>query len=106
MPLALCLSSSIHRPLGAGKVKRSMRIQVIGVGCAACKQMEADVRAVVSRLGLDATIERIDDLEQITRFGLFALPGLAVDGRVISAGYGGQKRIEKALREWGARGTP
>jgi hypothetical protein len=39
-------------------------------------------------------------------FGLFALPGLAVDGRVISAGYGGQKRIEKALREWGGGYTP
>ena len=77
-----------------------MRIQVIGKGCAACKNMEADVRAVVARLGLDATIERVDDLEQIMRFELFVLPGLAVDGHVISAGYGGQKRIEKALREW------
>ncbi len=55
---------------------------------------------MVARLGLDATIERVDDLEQIMRFGLFVLPGLAVDGQVISAGYGGQKRIEKVLREW------
>jgi hypothetical protein len=39
-------------------------------------------------------------MEDITRFRLFALPGLAVDGQVISAGYGGQMRIEKALREW------
>jgi hypothetical protein len=29
-----------------------MRIQVIGAGCAACKQMEADVRAVAARLGI------------------------------------------------------
>ena len=82
-----------------------MRIQVIGVGCAACKHMEADVRAVVARLGLGATIERVDDLKQIMRFGLFALPGLAVDGQVISAGYGGQRRIEKALRDWRERGA-
>jgi small redox-active disulfide protein 2 len=79
-----------------------MRIQVIGAGCAACKHMEADVRAVVGRLGLDATIERMDDAEDVLRFGLFVLPGL-VDGQVISAGYGGQKRIEKALREWRER---
>ena len=83
-----------------------MRIQVIGAGCTACKHMEADVRAVAARLGLDVTIERVDDLEQIVHFGLFVLPGLAVDGQVISAGYGGQKRIEKALREWCARGMP
>ena len=83
-----------------------MRIQVIGAGCTACQHMEADVRAVAARLGLDVTIERVDDLEQIVHFGLFVLPGLAVDGQVISAGYGGQKRIEKALREWCARGMP
>jgi len=47
MPLALCLACSAHRPLGVGKVKRPLRIQVIGAGCAACKHMEADVRAVV-----------------------------------------------------------
>ncbi len=77
-----------------------MLIQIVGVGCAACKHMEADVRAVVSRLGLDAAIERVDALEQIAQYELLVLPGLVVDGQVISAGYGGQKRIEKALREW------
>ncbi len=77
-----------------------MRIQVIGMGCAACKNMEADVRAVAAWLGLDAVIERVDNEEDLVRFGLFVLPGLAVDGHIISAGYGGQKRIEKALREW------
>ena len=82
-----------------------MRIQVIGAGCAACKHMEADVRAIAARLGLDATIERVDDPEQLMQFGLFVLPGLAVNGQVITAGYGGQKRIEKALREWCERGA-
>ncbi len=82
-----------------------MLIQVIGMGCAACKSMEADVRAVVARLGLEATIERVNTMEDIMRFRLFALPGLAVDGQVISAGYGGQRRIEKALREWLAENT-
>ena len=82
-----------------------MIIQVIGAGCAACKHMEADVRVVVARLGLDATIERVDDLEHILRLGLFALPGLVVDGEVITTGYGGQKRIEKTLREWCERGA-
>ncbi len=77
-----------------------MLIQVIGIGCAACKNMEADVQAVVARLGLEATIERVDTMEDIMRFRLFALPGLAVDGQVISAGYGGRMRVEKALREW------
>lgn len=68
--------------------------------------MEAGVRAVVARLGLDATVERVDDLEQILRLGLRALPGLAVNGEVITTEYGGQKRVEKALREWRAGEMP
>ncbi len=83
-----------------------MLIQVIGIGCAACTNMEADVRQVAARLGLEATIERVNTMEDIMRFRLFALPGLAVDGQVISAGYGGQRRIEKALREWLAEHMP
>ncbi len=83
-----------------------MLIQVIGIGCAACKNMEADVCQVAARLGLEATIERVNTMEDIMRFRLFALPGLAVDGQVISAGYGGQRRIEKALREWLAEHMP
>ncbi len=77
-----------------------MRIQVIGIGCNSCRQMEAEVRAVVAEWGLDAEVERVDDLEQILNYRLSALPGLAVDGQVISMGYGGRRRIERALREW------
>jgi len=83
-----------------------MLIQVISAGCTACQRMEADVRSVVARLGLEATIERVDAMEDIMRFRLYALPGLAVDGQVISAGYGGERRIEKALREWLAENMP
>ena len=83
-----------------------MLIQVISGGCAACQLMEADVRSVVARLGLEATIERVDAMEDIMRFRLYALPGLAVNEQVISAGYGGQRRIEKALREWLAENMP
>ena len=60
--------------------------QVIGASCSACRQMEVDVRDVIARLSLNAAVERVDDLEQIMRFGLFVLPGLAVNGQVISAG--------------------
>jgi len=77
-----------------------MHIQIIGIGCNACRQMEAEVRAVVAEWGLDAEVERVDDLERILYFRLTALPGLAVDGQVISMGYGGRRRIERALREW------
>lgn len=57
------------------------------------------MRAVVTQLRLEAQVEHVDDLEQIVRFGLLALPGLAVDGQVIASGYPGRRRVEQQLRE-------
>jgi hypothetical protein len=76
-----------------------MLIQVIGMGCAACRRMEADTRAIVLQLGWEAQVEYTDDLDTIGRLALLALPGLAVDGRVIATGYSGRRRIEQLLRE-------
>ncbi len=76
-----------------------MLIQVIGMGCAACRRMEADARAIVSQLGWEARVEYTDDLDTIGRLALFALPALVVDGRVIAAGYSGRRHIEQRLRE-------
>lgn len=76
-----------------------MLIQVLGIGCSRCQQMEADVRAVIARLGLEARVERVEDEAEIMRYGVFVLPALVVDGRVVSAGYSGPRRIEKVLQE-------
>jgi hypothetical protein len=42
-----------------------MRIQVIGASCAACQHTEADEGPSWRGWALDATVERVDDLEQI-----------------------------------------
>jgi len=77
-----------------------MRVQIIGIGCNTCHRLEMDVISVVRQLGINAEIERIRDPEAILRFGLFALPGLAIDGKVIAAGYSGRHRVEKLLSEY------
>jgi hypothetical protein len=48
---------------------------------------------------VDAQVERVDDLEQILRFGLHALPGLVLDGQVVMCGYAGKPKLERLLRE-------
>ena len=61
--------------------------------------MEVDVREIVARLGLNATIEPVRDEEIIMQYDVFVLPALVVDGKVVTAGYSGQRRIEKVLSE-------
>lgn len=75
------------------------RIQIVGVGCPACRQIEADVRAWIAQHRIEAQVERVDDLIAILGYRLLALPGLVVDNRIVLTGYPPQHRLEQILRE-------
>lgn len=74
-----------------------MHIQIVGVGCSTCHQMEADVKAVVAEHGLEATIERVDDPLEIVQMGIISVPRLIVDGRLLPFRYQGRKSVEGIL---------
>jgi len=76
-----------------------MLIQIIGIGCAKCRQMTAEVTAVVNQLGLRAEIGRIDDPQTIVEMGVFTLPQLMIDGHLVRFRYRGRRSIEEQLRK-------
>lgn len=63
-----------------------MRIQVLGTGCAKCRQLTANAERAVAELALDVPVEKVEDLREIMRLGVMTTPALAVDGKVRSAG--------------------
>ncbi len=63
-----------------------MKIQVLGAGCAKCKQLTANAEKAVSELGIEATVEKVEDLREIVKFGVMTTPALVVDGQVKVAG--------------------
>jgi small redox-active disulfide protein 2 len=63
-----------------------MKIQILGTGCPKCRQLEANAREAAASLNLQATIEKVTDLNEIMNMGVMMTPGLAVDGVVKSAG--------------------
>lgn len=63
-----------------------MRIQVLGTGCARCKQLTANAEAAVGELALDVAVEKVEDLREIVKFGVMTTPALVVDGKVRAAG--------------------
>ncbi len=76
-----------------------MKVQILGIGCPKCKQTEANARQAIKNLGLDAEIEKITDVNEITDFGVMATPALAVDGEVkISGKIPSVEEIEKLLK--------
>lgn len=66
--------------------KYKMKIQILGTGCAKCKQLTEAATAAADELGLDYEIEKITDMMRFADFGVMMTPALAVDGTVKVAG--------------------
>ncbi|NBK21130.1 MAG: thioredoxin family protein [Spirochaetia bacterium] len=63
-----------------------MVIQILGTGCPKCKALEANARQAIEVGGIDATIEKITEIDEIMDLGVMMTPALAIDGQVVSAG--------------------
>ena len=63
-----------------------MIIKVLGPGCANCKNLERVTREAVDALGLDATIEKVEDYAAIMGYGVMSTPALVIDEKVVVSG--------------------
>lgn len=63
-----------------------MKIQILGTGCAKCKKLAETAETAAKELGLDYELVKVTEIGDILDFGIMATPGLAVDGKVLSAG--------------------
>jgi small redox-active disulfide protein 2 len=63
-----------------------MLIKVLGLGCANCKNLERVTREAIDELGLDATIEKVEDYGAILGYGVMSTPALVIDEKVVVAG--------------------
>ena len=61
-------------------------IKVLGPGCANCKNLERVTREAVAELGVDATIETVEDYALIAAYGIMSTPGLVIDEKVVASG--------------------
>lgn len=61
-------------------------IQVLGTGCAKCTKLKENAEQAVQDMGIEAAVEKIEDINVITGFGVMMTPALAIDGEVKSVG--------------------
>lgn len=74
-----------------------MEIKVLGPGCARCEQTEKNVKEAVTEAGVDAKVDKVTDLLEIAKYGVFGTPAVVIDGEVKSVG----KIPEKGeIKEW------
>lgn len=63
-----------------------MNIKVLGTGCKKCKELEANVNEAIKQLGTEATVEKVEDIPGIMKYGVMSTPALVIDEKVVSAG--------------------
>ena len=63
-----------------------MEIKVLGPGCARCELTAKNVKEAVAEAGVDANIEKVTDVMEIAKYGVFGTPAVVIDGEVKSVG--------------------
>lgn len=63
-----------------------MDIKVLGPGCPKCQKTMDNVRQAVSEAGVDANVDKVTDVMEIAKFGVFGTPAVVVDGSVKAVG--------------------
>jgi small redox-active disulfide protein 2 len=62
------------------------KLQILGTGCAKCQKLAAETKAAADALGIQYTLEKVTDIQEIMKFRVMMTPALVVDGVVKVAG--------------------
>ena len=63
-----------------------MDIKVLGTGCPKCKRLEQLAYDAAAEANVDAHIEKVTDIEEITSYPILGTPGLVINEQVVSSG--------------------
>lgn len=58
------------------------KIQILGTGCPKCRKLAEHAEQAAKELGIEYTLEKVTDINDIMAFGVMLTPALVVEGRV------------------------
>jgi small redox-active disulfide protein 2 len=61
-------------------------IQILGPGCPKCRKLTENAEMAAKELGVEYSLEKVTDINEIMKFGVMLTPALVVDGEVKSVG--------------------
>ena len=62
------------------------KIQILGTGCPKCKKLAENAEIAVKALGVEYSLEKVTEINEIMKFGVMMTPALAIDGQVKTVG--------------------
>jgi len=63
-----------------------MEIQVLGTGCPKCRKLYEETRKAVALAGIEAEVEKVENIARIVQFDVMLTPALVVNGEVKCSG--------------------
>lgn len=59
-----------------------MEIKILGTGCAKCKKLLKNAEKAVKDSGVEATIIKVEDVQDIMAYGVMSTPAIVIDEEV------------------------
>lgn len=63
-----------------------MKIEILGTGCAKCKNLYANTQKALEISGKEAELVKVEDIPSIMKYGVMSTPALVKDGKVLFSG--------------------
>ena len=61
-------------------------VKVLGTGCSNCKTTVALIEQIAQAKGVEITLQKIEEIQDIMAYGVMSTPGVVLDGKVVHAG--------------------
>lgn len=63
-----------------------MLIKILGAGCDKCEKSYNNTMKAIEELGVEAQVEKVEDLVSMMKFGVMTTPGIVIDEKVVMVG--------------------
>jgi len=63
-----------------------LTVKVLGTGCSSCTKLEQIAKLAADRIGIQADVQKVDDIGEIMAYNVLATPGLVINEHLVSAG--------------------
>ena len=74
-----------------------LNIEVVGMGCARCNELENNVRDLLSEMNIAASLRHVSDIKEIARYKLLGSPALVINKKVVAVG---EVPPKSQIRQW------
>lgn len=83
-----CGSCDVDETSKENTIKKevAMTIKILGTGCKNCVNLTDNVKKALTSLNIEANIEKVTDIENISSYGIMSTPGLVIEEKVVSYG--------------------